>query len=219
MLTRHFLRIGALMSRSKGSVARVGTMTVPPRLIARTLAILPVLSVAVTVGVLTPTPGTAQSLVLSPRASVMGGDVGAWSTGLRAEVGSSTIALFGQFGWFGASHDCLLSAPPSCTTPSSGGLELLGGVRLALPRLGPVRPAISLGAGAMIWNNDGPFESGTGSVWEAELRLGIRAFSWGDLLLGGTVKSVGQSVSGGIGLARDRGTYGGVVVGLLIPVM
>ena len=186
--------------------------------VAGYFAVMPALTVAIAVLALTPTPGAAQSLVVSPRVSVMGGDETAASAGLRAEVGSSTVALFGQFGWFGASHDCTLSIPPSCTTPSSGGLELLGGVRLALPRLGPVRPAISLGAGAMIWNNDGPFESGTESVWEAELRLGIRVFSWGDLLLGGTVKSVGQSVSSGIGLARDRGTYGGVVVGLLIPV-
>ena len=196
-------------------------MSIQRRVVAWYFAVMPAPTVAIAVLALTPTPGAAQSLVVSPRVSVMGGDKTAASAGLRAEVGSSTVALFGQFGWFGVSHDCLLIAPPSCTTPSSGGLELLGGVRLALPRLGPVRPAISLGAGALIWNDDRQFGGlgGTGSIWEAELRLGIRAFSWGDLLLGGTVKSVGQSVSGGIGLARDRGTYGGVVVGLVIPVM
>lgn len=75
------------------------------------------------------------------------------------------------------------------------------------------------GAGAMIWNDDPPFTSGTESVWEAELRVGVRVASWADLLLGAVLKSVGQSVSGGMILERDRGTYGGVVVGLLIPVL
>lgn len=188
------------------------------RFVAWSLAVIPILTGAITVLALMPTAGAAQSLVVSPRVSLMGGDETAGSAGLRAEVGSSTLALFGQFGGLRVVQRCDLVIPPHCNTPSDGGLELLGGVRLALPRLGPARPAISLGAGALFWGDDQPFKSGTGSVWEAELRVGVKVASWADLLLGAVVKSVGQSVSGGMILERDRGTYGGVVVGLLIPV-
>jgi len=185
------------------------------------LPVMPALAVAISVPALTPTAGAAQSVVVSPRVALMGGDEAAASAGLRAEVGSPWLSVFGQGGWFGTTHDCTASIPATCTSPSSGGLELLGGVRLGLPRLGPVRPAISLGAGALIWNDDQQFGGmgGTGSIWEAELRVGIKVFSWADILLGAVVKSVGQSVSGGMILERDRGTYGGIVVGLLIPVM
>lgn len=69
-----------------------------------------------------------------------------------------------------------------------------------------------------MWDDDQPFRGGTESVWEAELRVGVKVSSWADLLLGAVVKSIGQSVSGGKMLFRDRGTYGGIVVGLLIPV-
>ncbi len=215
MLTAPYSCNGAPMNRLQGISRARGHWGACCRFVAWAH---PALMVAVTVSALTPTPGRAQSLVVSPRVSLMGGDEGAGSAGLRVEAGSSTLALFGQVGWFGATHNCQLSDPPSCTTPSSGGLELLGGLRLALPRLGPIRPAISLGGGALMWDDDQPFRGGTESVWEAELRAGVKVSSWADLLLGAVVKSAGQSVSGGKRIARDRGTYGGVVVGLLIPV-
>lgn len=218
MLTGPSACIGARMNRLKRISGARGHWGACCRFVAWALPVMPSLMVAVTVSALTPAQVTAQSLVVSPRVSVMGGNETAWSAGPRVEVGS-IIAVFGQFGVLHVSQRCDLVFPPSCTTPSSAGLELLGGVRLALPRLGPVRPAISLGAGTMVWNDDQPFESGTGSVWEAELRVGVNVASWADLLLGGVVKSVGQSVSGGMRLERDRGTYGGVVIGLLIPLM
>ena len=147
----------------------------------------------------------------------MDGDDRASSIGLRGEVGSSKLALYGQGGVFFAEQRCETSLPPSCSTPSGGGLELLGGVRLSLPRLGVVHPAVSLGAGALIWDDDKPYNSGVGNIWEAELRVAVKAFSWSDLFLGATLKNVGQSVSGGMQLARDRGTYVGIVAGLVIP--
>ena len=190
-------------------------MSIQRRVVAWYFAVMPAPTVAIAVLALTPTPGAAQSLVVSPRVSVMGGDETAASAGLRAEVGSSRIAVFGQFGGFAVSQGgCDLSS--AC--PSGGGIELLGGVRLSLPRLGPVRPAVSLGAGALLWDDHGPTNSRAGTIWEAELRAGGGAFSWADLLLGAVVKSVAQSVSGGMRIERDRGTFGGVVVGLVIPV-
>lgn len=183
------------------------------------LTVIPSVTVATAALPLTASSGVAQSLVVSPRASLMGGDETAASAGLRAEVGLPVLALFGHFGGFSVRPpNCDGVFPPSCTT-SSGGIEILGGVRLSLPQIGPAHPAISLGAGALFWDDDPQFENGTGSVWEAELRVGVRVSSWADLLLGGVVKSVGQSVSGETTLARDRGTYGGVVVGLLIPLI
>lgn len=169
---------------------------------------------------LTPVPGQAQSVLVSPRVSVMDvmdGDDRASSLGLRGEVGSSALALYGQGGMFLAEQRCETSLPPSCSTPSSLGVELLGGVRFALPRLGVAHPAISLGAGALIWDDDTPHESGVGSIWEVEVRVGVKALSWSDLILGTTVKSIGQSVTGGMQLFRERGTYVGIMVGLLIP--
>ncbi len=189
------------------------------RFVVWAFPVMPALAVAITVLALTPTRGAAQSLVVSPRVTLMGGDESAASAGLRAEVGSSRFALFGQLGGFAASQECSdLIAPQRCSTPSSSGLELLGGVRLALPRLGPVRPAISLGVGALLWDDFRTTDNGTGSIWEAELRVGVTVASWADLLLGTVVKSVGNR-AGGTTLVPDRGTYGGIVVGLLIPVM
>lgn len=178
------------------------------------------LAVAITWSCLNPAPGAAQSVFVSPRVSVlsvMDGDDRASSIGLRGEVGSSKLAIYGQGGVLYAEQRCETSLPPSCSSPSGGGIELLGGVRLSLPRLGPTQPAVSLGAGALIWNDDDPYKSGVGNIWEAELRVGVKAFSWSDVVLGATLKNIGQSVSGGMQLARDRGTYMGIVVGLLIP--
>jgi len=90
-------------------------------------------------------------------------------------------------------------------------------VRLSLQPLGVAHPAISLGAGALVWADRKPYRSGVGNIWEAELRVAVKAFSWSDLVLGASLKNIGQSVSGGMQLDRDRGTYGGVVAGLLIP--
>ena len=186
------------------------------RVIAWRFPVIPALTVAIAVLAMGPALGAAQSLIVSPRVSVMGGDETAASAGLRAEVGSSRFAVFGQFGGFAVSQGgCDVSSP----CPSGGGIELLGGVRLSPPRLGPVRPAVSLGAGALLWDDHGPTNSRAGTIWEAELRVGVRAFSWADLLLGAVVKSVAQSVSGGMRIERDRGTFGGIVVGLVIPVM
>jgi len=185
------------------------------RFVVWALPLMPALVVAITVSALTPTAGAGQSLVVSPRVSLMGGDETAASAGLRAEVGSSRLAVFGQFGGFAVSQGgCDLISP----CPSGGGIELLGGVRLSLPRRGPVRPAISLGAGALLWDDHGPTNSRAGTIWEAELRVGVKVSSWADLLLGAVVKSVAQSVSGGMRIERVRGTFGGIVVGLLIPV-
>ena len=190
------------------------TVVVPSANVAWFLTVIRELAIVTAVVALIPTPGGAQSLVVSPRVSVMGGEETAGSYGLRAEVGSSSIALFGQGGAFRTGQACDLIPP--CP---SGGLELLGGVRLTLPRLGVVNPAVSLGAGVLVWDDEPPFKGGTESVWEAELRLGVRVFSWADLLLGGVVKSIGQSFSSGMTVISDRGTFGGIVVGLLIPVM
>lgn len=163
-------------------------------------------------------PGTAQSIVVSPRVAVMDGHELAASIGLRGEAGSSKLAVYGQGGVFRvAAQGCDLVHPPFCNTPSDGGIELLGGVRLSFPRIGAAQPTISFGAGALVWEDDNPFKSGVGNIWEAELRVGVKTFSWSDLVLGATLKNIGQSVSGGMQLARDRGTYVGILVGLLIP--
>ncbi len=148
----------------------------------------------------------------------MDGHEFAWSLGLRGEIGSSRLAAYGQGGLFHVSQRCDLIAPPSCNTPSVGGIELLAGVRLSLPRLGPTQPAMSLGGGALVWSDHNRFKSAVGNIWEAELRVAVKAFSWSDLVLGATLKNIGQSVSGGMRLGRDRGTYVGIVAGLLIPV-
>lgn len=181
------------------------------------LTLMPPVALAIALSCVAPTPGAAQSVSLSPRVSLMEGHEVAGSMGLRAELGSSKLAVYGHGGAFGLVQKCDTSLPPSCNSPSGGGIELLGGVRLSLPRLGPTQPAVSLGAGALIWNDDDPYQSGVGNIWEAELRVGVKAFSWSDLVLGATLKSIGQSVSGGMQLGRDRGTYMGIVVGLLIP--
>ena len=165
-----------------------------------------------------PAQAAAQSFLVSPRVAVMEGDAFALSVGLRGEVGSTRLAVYAQGGLFRLTSTCETSLPPLCTSPSSGGVELLGGVRLSLPGIGPTHPAISLGAGALLWEDTQPYKSGVGSIWEGELRAGVKLFAWSDLVLAATLRNIGQSVTGGMRLERDRGTYVGIMAGLLIPV-
>lgn len=136
-----------------------------------------------------PSAAAAQTLAVSPRVAVMDGDEFALSVGVRGELGWSRLALFGHGGLFGVSNRCTTSLPPTCSAPSSGGIELLGGVRLSLPSLGIAHPAVSLGGGAVVWDDFWGYDSKIGALWEAELRVGLGVFSWSDLLLGAAVKS------------------------------
>jgi hypothetical protein len=159
----------------------------------------------------------AQSLTVSPRAAVMGGQAFAVSLGVRMDVGSSRFGVYGHAGRLGVTQTCETSLPPTCTSPSNGGIELSGGARVGFPEFGVVYPVFSAGAGAFIWGDDEPYESEVGLLLDLELGARIVAFSWADLILAAKAQSISQSVSGGMRLDADRASYVGIVAALAVP--
>jgi hypothetical protein len=174
------------------------------------------------VGLLGLLPATlaAQSLSVSPRLSVMEGDFTAGSIGLRLELGGSTLSGYGHAGLFGVSRSCDLSLPPSCSSPSGGGTELTGGLRVRFFRSDKVYPVLSVGGGALLWSDDDPYRSGVGRILEAELDIRTPAFFGSELSVGLRFANIGQSVSGGMHLyGPDHPSFAGLVVGLVVPLL
>jgi hypothetical protein len=85
--------------------------------------------------------------------------------------------------------------------------------------MGIVTPVISAGAGAFLWNDDNPFESGVGRLWELGMSLRLPGLGSSSFELGAKVASLSQSVVGGMILSDSRGTYWGFVGGLVVPLL
>ena len=96
-------------------------------------------------------------------------------------------------------------------------VELSGGGRVAFPDAGNVYPVFSAGAGALIWDDDEPYDSHVGLLLELEVAVRVVAFTWADLTVGARAQSIGQGVSGGMRLGANRRTHVGIVAGLVVP--
>ena len=171
----------------------------------------------VALGAHIPTTASAQSVSVSPRVAAMQGNTFAASLGARLDIGSPRIGAYGHVGVFGVTQTCETSLPPGCSSPSGGGTELSGGIRLAFPNLGKAYPVISVGAGALVWRDDDPYESSVGLILEFEGGVQAAFLSWADFTVRVKAQSISQGVSGGMRLDRDRSTYVGIVAGLVLP--
>ena len=192
-------------------------MPIDPPAHHRSRQLLTVIPATLALALLVPFVAESQGVNVSLRAAAMQGNGLAVSLGARVDAGSARVGAYGHVGQFVTSQGCELSLPPTCNTPSTGGTEVSGGIRLAFPTVGGTYPVLSAGVGAVMWADDAPYRSRPGMLMDFEFGLQGKLASWADFTVGMKLQRVAQAVSGGMRLESSAGTYVGVVAGLVVP--